>query len=101
MSTAAAANAPAGDVPAAADLASGREKDATSVPVSAPATTSTNPGSLEDLHRKCREVFPMCFDGARTMLTKAISSHFQVCSICCKEVSAKFLYTQLRDAGSP
>lgn len=78
MSTAAAANAPAGNVPAAADLATGREKDATSVPVSAPATTSTNPGSLEDLHRKCREVFPMCFDGARTMLTKAISSHFQV-----------------------
>ncbi|VDN04589.1 unnamed protein product [Thelazia callipaeda] len=46
--------------------------------VTTPATSSTNPGSLEELHRKCREVFPMCFDGARMMLTKALSSHFQV-----------------------
>uniref|UniRef100_A0A0N5A5A2 Mitochondrial import receptor subunit TOM40 homolog n=1 Tax=Parastrongyloides trichosuri TaxID=131310 RepID=A0A0N5A5A2_PARTI len=39
---------------------------------------STNPGSFDDLHRKCREVFPLCFEGAKVMLQKGISSHFQV-----------------------
>lgn len=49
-----------------------------SMGVSSPGITNNNPGSLEEIHRKCREIFPMCFDGARMMLTKAMSSHFQV-----------------------
>ncbi|VDN30477.1 unnamed protein product [Gongylonema pulchrum] len=73
MSTAApAATAPAGAP--ANNLANSTEKST----ATAPATTSNNPGSLEDLHRKCREIFPMCFDGARVMLTKPFSSHFHV-----------------------
>ena len=43
------------------------------------ATTSdNNPGSFDELHRKCREVFPMCFEGAKVMVQKGLSSHFQV-----------------------
>ncbi|VDK42149.1 unnamed protein product [Anisakis simplex] len=46
------------------------------------ATTMTNntnnPGSYEELHRKCRDVFPMCFEGAKVMVQKGLSSHFQI-----------------------
>ncbi|TMS34501.1 hypothetical protein L596_002081 [Steinernema carpocapsae] len=42
------------------------------------ATNSMNPGTYEEMHRKCKEIFPMCFDGARVMVQKALSSHFQV-----------------------
>lgn len=38
----------------------------------------TNPGSFEDLHRKCRDLFPICFEGAKVMAMKPLSSHFQV-----------------------
>ena len=48
-------------------------------PIAAFAAPSTNPGSYEELHRKCRDVFPMCFEGAKVMVQKALSSHFQVC----------------------
>ncbi|WKX96747.1 hypothetical protein Q1695_012861 [Nippostrongylus brasiliensis] len=44
----------------------------------APTKPSTNPGSFEELHRKTRDVFPMCFEGAKVMVTKGLSSHFQV-----------------------
>ncbi|CAB3405623.1 unnamed protein product [Caenorhabditis bovis] len=39
---------------------------------------STNPGSYEELHRKARDVFPTCFEGAKLMVNKGLSSHFQV-----------------------
>ena len=38
----------------------------------------TNPGSYEELHRKARDVFPTCFEGAKLMVNKGLSSHFQV-----------------------
>lgn len=37
-----------------------------------------NPGSYEELHRKTRDIFPMCFEGAKFMVQKGLSSHFQV-----------------------
>uniref|UniRef100_A0A7E4W667 Mitochondrial import receptor subunit TOM40 homolog n=1 Tax=Panagrellus redivivus TaxID=6233 RepID=A0A7E4W667_PANRE len=37
-----------------------------------------HPGSYEELHRKCRDIFPMCFEGAKLMVQKGLSSHFQV-----------------------
>lgn len=37
-----------------------------------------NPGSYEELHRKCRDLFPICFEGAKAMVQKGLSSHFQV-----------------------
>uniref|UniRef100_A0A0N5B078 Mitochondrial import receptor subunit TOM40 homolog n=1 Tax=Syphacia muris TaxID=451379 RepID=A0A0N5B078_9BILA len=43
------------------------------------ATTSdNNPGSFDELHRKCRDIFPMCFEGAKVMVQKGLSTHFQV-----------------------
>ncbi|VBB26472.1 unnamed protein product [Acanthocheilonema viteae] len=77
MSTSKSTNAPV-DSTQAGGLVDGPEKNTTSARVYPPVTTSSNPGSLEEIHRKCREIFPMCFDGARMMLTKAMSSHFQV-----------------------
>lgn len=48
------------------------------------ATTSTNPGSFDELHRKCRDVFPAFFEGAKAMLQKPLSSHFSVLYIFLK-----------------
>jgi len=39
---------------------------------------NNNPGTYEDLHRKCRDLFPICFEGAKAMVMKPLSSHFQV-----------------------
>jgi mitochondrial import receptor subunit TOM40 len=39
---------------------------------------STNPGTYEEIHRKCRDIFPICFEGAKAMAMKPITSHFQV-----------------------
>ncbi|XP_015587200.1 mitochondrial import receptor subunit TOM40 homolog 1 [Cephus cinctus] len=37
-----------------------------------------NPGTIEDLHKKCKDVFPVNFEGAKLMLNKGLSSHFQI-----------------------
>ncbi|KAJ8686155.1 hypothetical protein QAD02_021949 [Eretmocerus hayati] len=37
-----------------------------------------NPGTMEDLHKKCKEIFPINFEGAKLMLNKGLSSHFQI-----------------------
>ncbi|CAD5212667.1 unnamed protein product [Bursaphelenchus okinawaensis] len=37
-----------------------------------------NPGSYDEIHRKCRDLFPMCFEGAKVMLQKGLSQNFQV-----------------------
>uniref|UniRef100_A0A0M3I4Q7 Mitochondrial import receptor subunit TOM40 homolog n=2 Tax=Ascaris TaxID=6251 RepID=A0A0M3I4Q7_ASCLU len=60
-----------------APVLTGADEKSTAAAVS-PATTSNNPGSYEELHRKCRDVFPMCFEGAKVMVQKGLSSHFQV-----------------------
>jgi mitochondrial import receptor subunit TOM40 len=37
-----------------------------------------NPGTVEDLHKSCQNVFPMYFEGAKVLINKGLSSHFQV-----------------------
>ena len=37
-----------------------------------------NPGTIEDLHKSCQSVFPMFFEGAKVLINKGLSSHFQV-----------------------
>lgn len=37
-----------------------------------------NPGTVEDLHKKTKDVFPSNFDGARIMVNKGLSNHFQI-----------------------
>lgn len=39
---------------------------------------SNNPGTFEELHRKCKELFPQTFEGGRFLVSKGLSSHFQV-----------------------
>ncbi|GFW39129.1 mitochondrial import receptor subunit TOM40 homolog 1 [Trichonephila clavipes] len=37
-----------------------------------------NPGTVEDLHKKCKDVFPTLFEGSKVMVNKALSNHFQI-----------------------
>ncbi|XP_005185138.1 mitochondrial import receptor subunit TOM40 homolog 1 [Musca domestica] len=37
-----------------------------------------NPGTLEELHKKCKDIQAMTFEGAKVMLNKGLSNHFQV-----------------------
>lgn len=37
-----------------------------------------NPGTMEDLHKQCKDVFPTNFEGAKLMVNKGLSNHFQV-----------------------
>ncbi|XP_037902743.1 mitochondrial import receptor subunit TOM40 homolog 1-like [Hermetia illucens] len=39
---------------------------------------TVNPGTIEDLHKKCKDVMPVPFEGAKMMLNKGLSNHFQV-----------------------
>ncbi|CAL9705172.1 unnamed protein product [Knipowitschia caucasica] len=37
-----------------------------------------NPGTYEECHRKCKEVFPLQMEGVRLMVNKGLSNNFQV-----------------------
>ncbi|KAH8266802.1 mitochondrial import receptor subunit TOM40 homolog 1 [Drosophila bipectinata] len=37
-----------------------------------------NPGTVEDLHKKCKDLQAITFEGAKIMLNKGLSNHFQV-----------------------
>ncbi|XP_012694826.1 mitochondrial import receptor subunit TOM40 homolog [Clupea harengus] len=37
-----------------------------------------NPGTFEECHRKCKEVFPLQMEGVRLVVNKGLSNHFQV-----------------------
>ncbi|XP_014247388.1 mitochondrial import receptor subunit TOM40 homolog 1-like [Cimex lectularius] len=37
-----------------------------------------NPGSMEELHKKCKEIFPVNFEGAKIAVQKGLSNHFQI-----------------------
>ncbi|XP_073077401.1 mitochondrial import receptor subunit TOM40B isoform X2 [Manis javanica] len=37
-----------------------------------------NPGSFDELHRLCKDVFPAQMEGVKLVVNKALSSHFQV-----------------------
>ncbi|XP_050424003.1 mitochondrial import receptor subunit TOM40 homolog 1-like [Adelges cooleyi] len=37
-----------------------------------------NPGSVEELHKKCKEIFPLTFEGIRLVINKGLSNHFFV-----------------------
>ncbi|KAA0703285.1 Mitochondrial import receptor subunit TOM40 -like protein [Triplophysa tibetana] len=38
----------------------------------------SNPGTFEECHRKCKEVFPVQMEGVRLVVNKGLSNHFQV-----------------------
>ncbi|XP_017155882.1 mitochondrial import receptor subunit TOM40 homolog 1 [Drosophila miranda] len=37
-----------------------------------------NPGTVEELHKKCKDIQAVTFEGAKIMLNKGLSNHFQV-----------------------
>ncbi|KAH8237019.1 hypothetical protein KR038_003022 [Drosophila bunnanda] len=41
-------------------------------------TELENPGTVEELHSRCRDIQANAFDGAKIMLNKGLSNHFQV-----------------------
>jgi mitochondrial import receptor subunit TOM40 len=43
-----------------------------------PSQEVENPGPLEEIHTKCKNIFPTNFEGARVMLTRGLSNHFQI-----------------------
>lgn len=40
--------------------------------------TLPNPGSFDELHKNCKEVFPQQMEGMKLIINKNLSSHFQV-----------------------
>jgi len=47
-------------------------------PIPPPVSTDHGPGTFEDIHRKCKEIFPVPFEGAKLMINKALSNNFQI-----------------------
>lgn len=51
-------------------------------PPSPPLTTADlfprNPGTIEDLHKRCLSVFPMFFEGGKILVNKGLNNNFQV-----------------------
>jgi len=43
-----------------------------------PPPPSENPGSMDELHKKCKDLFPLCFDGLKIMFPRELNRHFQV-----------------------
>ena len=48
------------------------------MPPPSPPSEDTNPGTVEDIHKECKEVFPMPFEGGKLMVSKMLSNNFQV-----------------------
>lgn len=40
--------------------------------------SDNNPGTYEDLHKACKEVFPQPVEGCKLVINKGLSNHFQV-----------------------
>ncbi|KAF7991352.1 hypothetical protein HCN44_002914 [Aphidius gifuensis] len=37
-----------------------------------------NPGTVEEIHKLCKDVFPLNFEGAKLIVNKGLSNHFQI-----------------------
>ncbi|XP_071095767.1 mitochondrial import receptor subunit TOM40 homolog 1-like [Haliotis cracherodii] len=77
---AAAVNVPSPDIvpPPPAPEQPSTSSPATSEPVSAPLGGDNGPGTFEDLHKKCKDLFPQIFEGGKLIISKGLSSHFQI-----------------------
>lgn len=79
-------SSPAGALPSAAfrpSVVPGAPPPSTDIGVAkdeAPSPAEdTGPGTFEDLHRKCKDIFPVPFEGAKLVINKGLSNHFQIC----------------------
>lgn len=55
-----------------------KEVTATETATSSGFYVDENPGSIEELHKRCKDVMPTTFEGAKLMIQKGLSSHFQI-----------------------
>jgi len=39
---------------------------------------SDNPGAMDEIHKKCKDLFPLYFDGLKLMFPRELNRHFQV-----------------------
>ena len=46
-----------------------------------PPSDDKNPGTVEQIHKECKEIFPMAFEGAKLVVQKGLSNNFQVINI--------------------
>lgn len=58
-------------LPVPPSSASGEPAEGTDTPL-------PNPGTYEECHRKCKEVYPVQMEGVRLVVNKGLSNHFQV-----------------------
>jgi len=57
----------------------GAEKQASDSSASSPKETEEkHPGTMEDLNKACKDVYPTIFEGAKLMINKGLSNHFQI-----------------------
>lgn len=47
-------------------------------PILAPVDNALNPGTFEELHKQCKDIFPQVFEGGKLIISKGLSSHFQI-----------------------
>jgi len=77
-----AASQPPPPLPPSAGLVPNLPKDSLDPPPTESSSFNVkdreNPGTIEDLHKKCKDVMPTNFEGAKLMIQKGLSSHFQV-----------------------
>jgi len=43
-----------------------------------PPPEDRNPGTVEEIHKECKEIFPMAFEGAMLKVNKGLSNNFQI-----------------------
>lgn len=54
------------------------ESEETSTPRTGENAFSCHPGTIEDLHKRCKDVFPNPAEGVRLIINKGLNNHFQV-----------------------
>ncbi|KAK3083044.1 hypothetical protein FSP39_012496 [Pinctada imbricata] len=68
--------APPLQVPSPASPAGSASPSSDTTP--AKSDSDNNPGTYEELHRKCKELFPQTFEGGKFIVSKPLTSHFQI-----------------------
>lgn len=58
---------------------SGSAPGAQPIPDQLVQVEDSGPGAFEDLHKKCKDIFPTPFEGGKLVISKGLSNHFQIC----------------------
>ncbi|KAH9492857.1 translocase of outer mitochondrial membrane [Bulinus truncatus] len=59
------------------EIPKARPRETSGAPENA-SVQDVNPGLYEDLHKQTKELFPQVFEGAKVIVAKGLSSHFQI-----------------------